>query len=334
MGSAMSVPARDNGHEVRLVGTPLDGAIIDALLRTGVHPALETRLPPGVSYFAAEQLAAALSGVDAVVGGVSSFGVEWFGKAVLPLLPECVPVLSVTRGLALDADGALSAFPDMLGRMTPADRRLSLNAVGGPCAGDELARRRRTEAVFCGKDADVLHALRALFATGYFHIRLSTDVWGVETAAALKNVYALGASLAMEAAGGAKGEGGAPRGDAQAALLGQAVQEMEKLSALLGCGPEQWTCGPEELYAAVLQNRARKPGALSGRGVFSAQAAEAPDGAARETAVIAGRIAAALRALAKRGLANPADFPMLMHVDARLGAEPAGGVSREASACP
>ena len=40
MGSAMSVPARDNGHEVRLVGTPLDGAIIDALLRTGVHPAL------------------------------------------------------------------------------------------------------------------------------------------------------------------------------------------------------------------------------------------------------------------------------------------------------
>lgn len=103
MGSAMSVPARDNGHEVRLVGTPLDGAIIDALLRTGVHPALETRLPPGVSYFAAEQLAAALSGVDAVVGGVSSFGVEWFGKAVLPLLPECVPVLSVTRGLALDA---------------------------------------------------------------------------------------------------------------------------------------------------------------------------------------------------------------------------------------
>ena len=29
MGSAMSFPARDNGHEVRLVGTPLDREIIE-----------------------------------------------------------------------------------------------------------------------------------------------------------------------------------------------------------------------------------------------------------------------------------------------------------------
>jgi glycerol-3-phosphate dehydrogenase (NAD(P)+) len=28
MGSAMSFPARDNGHQVRLVGTPLDRDII------------------------------------------------------------------------------------------------------------------------------------------------------------------------------------------------------------------------------------------------------------------------------------------------------------------
>ena len=31
MGSAMSYPARANGNEVRLVGSPLDGAIIEGL---------------------------------------------------------------------------------------------------------------------------------------------------------------------------------------------------------------------------------------------------------------------------------------------------------------
>ena len=29
MGSAMSIPASDNGNEVRMVGTPLDRKIID-----------------------------------------------------------------------------------------------------------------------------------------------------------------------------------------------------------------------------------------------------------------------------------------------------------------
>ena len=35
-GSAMSVPARHNGHEVRLVGTPLDREVIDRLYELGV----------------------------------------------------------------------------------------------------------------------------------------------------------------------------------------------------------------------------------------------------------------------------------------------------------
>ena len=38
MGSAMSIPAADNGHEVRLVGTPLDREIIARLKRTAFTP--------------------------------------------------------------------------------------------------------------------------------------------------------------------------------------------------------------------------------------------------------------------------------------------------------
>ena len=38
MGSALAVPARENGNEVRLVGTHLDREIIDACRATNRHP--------------------------------------------------------------------------------------------------------------------------------------------------------------------------------------------------------------------------------------------------------------------------------------------------------
>ena len=48
MGSALAFPARENGHEVRLVGTHLDREIIDACRATGRHPKFERDFPDGV----------------------------------------------------------------------------------------------------------------------------------------------------------------------------------------------------------------------------------------------------------------------------------------------
>ena len=52
MGSALTVPATDNGHTVALWGTHLDGRLIDAVRAGGKHPKLEMVLPPGVTLFA------------------------------------------------------------------------------------------------------------------------------------------------------------------------------------------------------------------------------------------------------------------------------------------
>ena len=41
MGSALAFPARENGNEVRLVGTHLDREIIDACRKTNQHPKFE-----------------------------------------------------------------------------------------------------------------------------------------------------------------------------------------------------------------------------------------------------------------------------------------------------
>ena len=45
MGSALAFPARENGHEVRLVGTHLDREIIDRCRQTNRHPKFKKIFP-------------------------------------------------------------------------------------------------------------------------------------------------------------------------------------------------------------------------------------------------------------------------------------------------
>ena len=69
--------------------------------------------------------------------------------------------------------------------------------MGGPCISFELADRIHTEVAFCGKDKDILNELRAALKTEYYHISVTDDIAGIETAVALKNAYALGVALAV-----------------------------------------------------------------------------------------------------------------------------------------
>lgn len=69
----MAIPAHDNGHEVRLVGTPLDREIIDTLQKTGHHKTLKRDMPAGVKFYQIDDLDKALEGTTLLIGGVSSF---------------------------------------------------------------------------------------------------------------------------------------------------------------------------------------------------------------------------------------------------------------------
>jgi Glycerol-3-phosphate dehydrogenase len=228
MGTAMCWPLVDNGHHVRLVGTPLDEEIIRRIRSDGVHPRLERQIPAGVETYTASQIPAALFGAGLVIGGISSFGVDWFAEAAGPFLAADTPVLSVTKGLEELPDGSLLPLPDALAGKLPAGLhgKISFNAIAGPCIAHELAARRQTAVVFTGRDARRLEALRAMLATPYYHIWTSTDLVGVEVCAALKNAYAMGISLAagmMEQAGP---DGLANMYNPQAALFGQSCLEM------------------------------------------------------------------------------------------------------------
>ena len=85
MGTAVTWPLRDNGHEVRRVGTHLDAGIIGSCQDARYHPGLRRRIPDGVRPFYLEQLSEALTGADVIVSGVNSLGVHWIGRTLAPL---------------------------------------------------------------------------------------------------------------------------------------------------------------------------------------------------------------------------------------------------------
>lgn len=323
MGSALAFPARENGHEVRLVGTHLDREIIETCKRTGRHPKFERDFPAGIRYYQIEEMEDALSGADLVIGGVSSFGVDWFGEHVLPAVPEETPVLTVTKGLFDTPDGNLLTYPALWeARLAERGLKRNLNAVGGPCTSYELVAHDQTEVAFCGRDPGTLEKIRSIMATDYYHISLSTDVTGIESAVALKNGYALGIALTIGLNRRRFGKDSVLHYNSQAAVFGQAVREMAKLLAMQGAGTlDNLAVGAGDLYVTVYGGRTRLVGILLGEGMTPEEAKAELKGVTLESLVVAARVARAVRVLAEEGKADPAEFPLLFHVDAVLSGE-------------
>lgn len=317
MGSALAFPARENGNEVRLVGTHLDREIIDECIKTDKHPKFNKAFPTGIKYYQIEDVDSAIEGADLIIGGVSSFGVDWFGEVILPKIPESIPVLTVTKGLVDTEEGELLTYPEVWRRMLEKKgKKLSLNAIGGPCTSYELVAHDQTEVAFCGEDVEVLESLRNIMATDYYHISLSEDVVGIESAVALKNGYALGIALTIGLNQKAFGIDSELHFNSQAAIFGQAVKEMYKLLDYQGAATlENMSVGYGDLYVTVYGGRTRLVGILLGRGLNIDEAKAELNGVTLESLVVAERVARAVRVADKKGRLNAADFPLLCHVD-------------------
>ena len=317
MGSALAFPARENGNEVRLVGTHLDREIIETSKKTDRHPKFTRDFPAGLKYYQIEELKEALDGADMVIGGVSSFGVDWFGDFVLPQIDESIPVLSVTKGLVDTEDGKLLTYPDIWeAKMEKIGKKLSINAIGGPCTSYELVAHDQTQVAFCGRDMKTLEKLKKIRATDYYHVSLSTDVTGVESAVALKNGYALGIALTIGLNQKAFGLDSELHFNSQAGVFGQAVREMSKLLDYQGAGTLDNLCvGVGDLYVTVYGGRTRLVGVLLGRGLNIDEAKAELNGVTLESLVVAVRVARAIKICTKNGILDARDFPLLMHVD-------------------
>ena len=319
MATALTTPFTDNGHEVRLVGTHLDRDIIDSIKTTGVHPNLGLRVPDGVRAYQLEEAAEAFDGVELVMSGVNSFGVDWAGEQLAGLLRPGMHVLALAKGMQADADGNLTILPRALVNHLPDELReqVSISAIAGPSIAGEVAIRRHTSVVFTGEDQGVLDMWQELFATGFYHVWTSTDFVGVEVCAATKNCYAFGAGF-MHGQLDALGET-----DPQyvnfnygAALFGQASVEMTQFMDLLG-GQRTTVLGLPgigDCFVTSMGGRNVKVGTLVGEGLTFTQARDRMPGVTLEGAAAIKVIGDAFERLTERGVLQPEQFPLLRHL--------------------
>ncbi len=75
-------------------------------------------------------------------------------------------------------------------------KETNISAAGGPCLAKGLANKVHTSVVFANTNIKIVKEISKLVSTDYYHVYTSEDVIGVETCAAIKNIFsmAIGAS--------------------------------------------------------------------------------------------------------------------------------------------
>jgi hypothetical protein len=121
-----------------LVGTHLDADIIEEIHETRTHPRLKSRLRDSVTPYTYDRLGEALQGVELVVLGVNSLGVEVGGRCCADTLPPARRCSFSPKGWRGEGDAAgsaaapaapsnsrrrSSAARQAVGRRRPLDRR-------------------------------------------------------------------------------------------------------------------------------------------------------------------------------------------------------------------
>ncbi|MGV3527622.1 MAG: NAD(P)H-dependent glycerol-3-phosphate dehydrogenase [Flavisolibacter sp.] len=129
---------------------------------------------------------------DLLVIAVPSAYVESVLAQVDPNAFKGKKILSAVKGLIPGPDVLLNDFLQQHFGIPLSD----YYAVLGPCHAEEVAAEKLSYLTFSGIDAEMADHIAGYFRTSYINTIVNTDILGVQYAAVLKNIYALGAGIA------------------------------------------------------------------------------------------------------------------------------------------
>ncbi|MGT2896070.1 NAD(P)H-dependent glycerol-3-phosphate dehydrogenase [Streptococcus entericus] len=222
-GTALAQVLNDNGHTVRLWGNI--PAQIDEIntQHTNSHYFKDIVLDENIVAYT--DLTAALADVDAVLFVVPTKVTRLVAKQVADVLDHKVIVMHASKGLEPGTHERLSTI---LEEEIPDTLRSEIVVVSGPSHAEETIVRDITLITAASKDLTAAKYAQELFSNHYFRLYTNTDVIGVETAGALKNIIAVGAGVLH----------GLGFGDnAKAAIITRGLAEITRLGVKLGANP-------------------------------------------------------------------------------------------------
>ena len=199
IGTAFSFPCSDKDNLVTIIGTHLDNNFIDQInSKDKTHPILQCIVPKNVRFLKFEKLGEEINNkIDLIVVAVSSKGIEWASVELSKVLKEKIPILILTKGLAIN-NNKYEVLAHKMERLLKKNgiKETNISAAGGPCLAKGLANRVHTSVVFANSDIKIANWIARLVSTDYYHVFTSDDVIGVEICSAIKNIFSmiLGAS--------------------------------------------------------------------------------------------------------------------------------------------
>jgi len=199
MGTAFSFPCSDNNHSVVIIGTHLENDFIDKINIEKKHEVLESVIPKNVKFVKFNKLQEEISKkVDLIVVAVISKGIEWISLELSKSLKSNIPILILTKGLALH-NNKYEILAHKMERLLKNNgiKKTNISAAGGPCLAKGLANKVHTSVVFANKNIKSAKKIAEIVSTNYYHVTISTDIIGVEVCAAIKNIFSMSIGAAQ-----------------------------------------------------------------------------------------------------------------------------------------
>ena len=167
MGTAFSFPCSDNGHSVSIVGTHLENDFVDKINSTKKHPALDCEVQKNVKFFKFEKLKEEINKkIDLIVIAVVSKGIEWASNEISKVLKSNVPILILTKGLAINNNN-YEVLAHKMERLLKKNgiKETNISAAGGPCLAKNLANKAHRAVVYANNDIKIAEKISNLVST-------------------------------------------------------------------------------------------------------------------------------------------------------------------------
>jgi glycerol-3-phosphate dehydrogenase (NAD(P)+) len=129
---------------------------------------------------------------DCLVIAVPSAYIEEIFDTLPPGILKGKKILSAVKGILPGQNLLLNDYLKKQFQFQPDD----YFTVMGPCHAEEIAAEKLSYLTFSGNSVTAAEEIASNFATDYLNTITNTDIYGVQYAAVLKNIYALGSGMA------------------------------------------------------------------------------------------------------------------------------------------
>lgn len=222
-GSALAQVLAENGHEVVIWGN--NPAQIDEINTYHTNRHYLPNLKLSSSIRGEKDLATAVKDADAVLFVVPTKAMRSVAKQFNQVCHNQPVVIHASKGLEQKTHKRIS---EILLEEIEESHRQAVVVLSGPSHAEEVSVHDITTITAASENEQSAKYVQQLFTNEYFRIYTNTDVIGVETGAALKNIIAIGA-------GALHGLGFGD--DAKAAIMTRGLAEISRLGVAMGADP-------------------------------------------------------------------------------------------------